>query len=115
MSTRKKRKSQKAEVRVPFPVFIANIVIVVMVLGLSYMWLCARCDALGKEIKHKESELSASVKRLVNEQEKWARLTSPANLERSIRSYGLNMVMPPERQIVRIVERGSDRDTLASM
>jgi len=114
MSARKKRKTKKAQVQVPFPVLIANIVIVVMVLGLSYMWLCARCDSLGKEIKRKESQLTASAKRLANEQDKWSLLTSPGNLERTIRAHRLMMIMPQEKQIVRVSYRkDSDKAKLA--
>ncbi len=71
-------------------------------LGLSYMWLCARCDALGKDIKRKEAELTFAQKRLVNEQDRWSYTTSPANLERAIKKHRLDMVMPREKQIVRV-------------
>ena len=55
----------------------------VTVLGLSYMWLCSQCDALGKDIKGKEKELAEAQKRLVSEQDRWSYITSPANLERA--------------------------------
>jgi hypothetical protein len=99
---RKKKKMKKNQVQVPFPVLLANILVLVAVLGLSYMWLCSRCDALGKEIKRKEAELTAAQKRLVNEQDRWSGITSPANLERAIKKHGLKMVMPSEEQIVRV-------------
>lgn len=99
---RKKKKMKKNQVQVPFPVMLANILVMVAVLGLSYMWLCARCDALGKEIKSLEDKLVKSQKRLVNEQDRWSGLTSPANLELAIKNHGLKMVMPDEDQIVRV-------------
>ena len=99
---RKKKKMKKNQVQVPFPVLLANILVLVAVLGLSYMWLCSRCDALGKEIKRKEAELTAAQKRLVNEQDRWSGITSPANLERAIKKHGLKMTMPSEEQIVRV-------------
>jgi len=102
MSRHKKRMMKQAEVQVPFPVLISYILIVIVVLGLSYMWLCSRCDALGKEIKQKEHELTESAKRLADEQSKWSLLTSPENLEYAIKVHRLNMVMPKEEQIVRI-------------
>jgi len=97
-----RKKTQKNQVQVPFPVLLANVLVLVAVLGLSYMWLCSRCDALGKEIKRTEAELLASNKRLVNEQDRWSGITSPANLERAIRKHGLAMSMPRESQIVRV-------------
>ena len=97
---RKKKKMKKNQVQVPFPVLLANVLVLVAVLGLSYMWLCSRCDALGKEIKRMETVLTDVQKRLVNEQDRWSSITSPANLERAIEKHGLKMVMPSEEQIV---------------
>ena len=68
MATKRKKKTMKKnQVKVPFPVLLANVLVLVAVLGLSYMWLCSRCDALGKDIKRKEAELAAAQKRLVGE------------------------------------------------
>ena len=97
-----KKKMKKNQVQVPFPVLLANVLVLVAVLGLSYMWLCSRCDALGKEIRGKEAELVAAQKRLVNEQDRWSGITSPANLERAIGKYDLAMIMPRETQVVRV-------------
>lgn len=102
MATRKKKMMKKNQVQVPFPVLLANILVLVAVLGLSYMWLCSRCDALGKEIKQQEAELASAQKRLVNEQDRWSSVTSPANLQRAIRKHQLGMIMPREKQIVRV-------------
>jgi len=99
---RKKKKMKKNQVQVPFPVLLANVLVLVAVLGLSYMWLCSRCDALGKDIKRKEAELASAQKRLVSEQDRWSYITSPANLERAIKKHKLNMLMPREAQIVRV-------------
>ncbi len=104
MATKRKisRKKKKNQVQVPFPVVLANVLVLVAVLGLSYMWLCARCDALGREIKGKEAELAAAQKRHNNEQERWSIMTSPSNLRRAMRKYGLDMQMPKESQIVKV-------------
>lgn len=97
-----KTKSKKKQARVPFPSMLAYMLVAVTVLGLSYVWVCTRCDALGKEIKRKEAELAAAQKRLVNEQDRWSSITSPANLERAIRKHRLAMTMPKENQVVRV-------------
>jgi hypothetical protein len=99
---RKKKKMKKNQVQVPFPVVLANVLVLVAVLGLSYMWLCSRCDALGKEIKRKEAQLTAAQKRLVSEQDRWSGITSPGNLERAIRKYKLKMTMPKVAQVVKV-------------
>lgn len=99
---RKTTKKKKNQVQVPFPVLLANVLVLVAVLGLSYMWLCSRCDALGKDIKNKEAELASAQKRLVSEQDRWSSITSPANLERAIRKHKLTMIMPRENQVMRV-------------
>jgi hypothetical protein len=93
---------KKNQVKVPFPMMLATVLVVVAVLGLSYMWIDARCNSLGREIKKKELSLAMARKLLVSEQDRWSNLTSPINLERAIRKYHLGMSMPQEFQIVRI-------------
>ncbi|WP_372796624.1 hypothetical protein [Pontiella sp.] len=100
--TSKKKKMKKNQVQVPFPVLLANVLVLVAVMGLSYMWLCSRCDALGKEIKSREAELAAAQKRLVNEQDRWSTITSPANLERAIKRHRLGMAMPENSRVVEV-------------
>ena len=97
-----RKKTKKNHVQVPFPVVLANVLVLVAVLGLSYMWLCSMCDALGREIKDKERDLSKAHKRLAIEQDLWSSKTSPLNLQRAIRRHGLNMAMPREQQVVKV-------------
>lgn len=98
----KKNNLKRNQARVPFPSLLAGILVIFVVLGLSYVWVDTRCHALGKDIKRKEAELISSKKRLVNEQDRWSSITSPANLERAIRKHRLGMAMPRESQVVRI-------------
>lgn len=113
--TRKDNRTNKANngVRVPFPMMLANVLVAVAVLGLSYMWLNARCDALGREIKAAELELAKAQKQARTEQERWATLTNPSNLRAAIKRFDLNMSMPRESQIVKL-ERRSERTTTAT-
>ena len=98
----KKKQMKKQQARVPFPVLLANVLVLVAVLGLSYMWLCSRCDALGREIKAKERELVTAQKRLVNEQDRWSTITSPQNLRDAIKRHGLAMTMPEDGRVVKV-------------
>ncbi len=93
---------KKNQAKLPFPALLANVLVLVAVLGLSYMWLCSRCDALGKEIKRKEGDLAAAQKRLTTEQDLWSGMTSPGNLERAIKRHRLNMSLPSDRRIVKV-------------
>ena len=101
-TSKKRKQTKKQQVQVPFPVVLANVLVLVAVLGLSYMWLCSRCHALGKEIKVKERELRDANKRLSQEQGRWTKITSYNNLERAIKEHGLGMAMPDERRVVKI-------------
>jgi len=102
MKKRQKARSQKTQVRIPFPVVLANILVFVAVFGLSYVWLCARCDTLGQEIKRLETEQRETRRRMTNEQDRWSNLLTPANLDRALKRHNLAMRLPNEQQIVRV-------------
>ena len=95
---------KKRQARVPFPVLLANVLVLVAVLGLSYMWLCSRCDALGSDIKGKERKLISARKRLVNEQDRWSAVKAPQNIIGAIERHGLAMKMHHSSQIVEVGE-----------
>ena len=93
--TRKNDRTNKVnEAGVPFPKMLANVLVAVAVLGLSYMWLNARCDALGREIKAAELELAKAQKQARTEQERWATSTNPSNLRAARKRFDLKMSMP---------------------
>ena len=110
-----RKKTKKNQVQVPFPVVLANVLVLVAVLGLSYMWLCSRCDALGREIKNKEAELAEAKKRFINEQDRWSSITSPLNLKRALRKHGLDMTMPEQKQVMKVGRWDWDASTTAAM
>lgn len=102
MKNRQGVRSRKAQVRIPFPVVLANILVFVAVFGLSYVWLCARCDTLGQEIKRLETVQRETRRRMINEQDRWSNLLAPANLDRALKRHNLAMQLPDEQQIVRV-------------
>lgn len=101
-TTKRRKQAKKQQVQVPFPMVLANVLVLVAVLGLSYMWLCSRCHALGKQIKVKERELRDANKRLSQEQDRWTKITSYNNLERAIKKHRLGMAMPDGSRVVKI-------------
>lgn len=102
MKKTQRRRSHKAQVRIPFPVVLANILVFVAVFGLSYVWLCAQCDTLGREIKQLEAVQRDTRRRLNNEQDRWSNLLAPGNLERALKRHNLAMRLPDDHQIVRV-------------
>ena len=80
---------------------------------LSYLWLCGKCDAMGSQIKERESELENLNRRVLTEEFKWARMKSPGNMRQYLRQHGLIMDWPDEARILRVpirVRRGFDQD-----
>ncbi|QHI67965.1 FtsB/FtsL family cell division protein [Tichowtungia aerotolerans] len=102
MKKKQKRKSRKAEVRIPFPNVLAMVLVCVMAFGLSYVWLCARCDTLGTEIKRLETERRTVRQQAISEQDRWSNMLAPANFERALKHHRLAMKLPDERQVVRV-------------
>ncbi len=111
MKKKLRKKSRKAEVRIPFPNMLAVFLVCVTVLGLSYVWFSARCNSLGTEITKLESTYRAACRAADIEQERWANMLAPANFERALKHHKLAMTLPGERQIVR-VRRGSNGEIL---
>ena len=107
MKKKQRRKSRKAEVRIPFPNMLASLLVCMTVFGLSYVWFSARCNSLGTEITRLESKYRTACRAADIEQERWANMLAPANFDRALKRHKLAMTLPGERQIVR-VRRGSD-------
>jgi len=102
MKKSQRKRSYKAQVRIPFPVVLANLLVFVAVFGLSYVWLCARCETLGQEIRRLEAVQRDTRRRLNNEQDRWSNLQAPGNLERALKRHNLAMRLPDDHQIVRV-------------
>ena len=72
---RRKRKNKRLN-NSSFPVPFAGVVVLVSVLGLSYVWLVGQCEAIGKDLKSLEKEQSALEKKYLNEEYRWTRMKS---------------------------------------
>ena len=89
-----------------FPAPLAACLVLAAVIALSYLWLCGRCENLGREIKDLERELAAIEVRVQSEEYKWTNLTSPRRFELILRRHGLNMSWPEEGRVVRLRASG---------
>lgn len=76
------------------------ILVVGLIVGAVYMHINNKCVSLGREITLQEKQILKISKQLVIENERWATLTAPRNLERTIYRHDLNMVMPESAQII---------------
>ena len=100
---RRRKKNKKKNVRaVGFPSPLAAILVSVGLLSLVHLWLCGRCEALGKEITTLEKRKIEAHRRALNEQYKWSNMKSPQNMERLLKRHHLEMRLPNESFVVRV-------------
>jgi hypothetical protein len=85
-----------------FPTVLAGILLMATGTALGYLWLCGRCEDLGRRIKALEQQKVALERRVVNEEYKWSNMTSPQNMEKLLQAHKLEMVWPSEKNVVRI-------------
>jgi cell division protein FtsB len=109
--SRKKKQQKKQSQGDIFPAPLAAILLLAAVLSLTYVWLCGRCDALGRDIKALEQECEEIRRRRLNEEYKWANMRSPRNIERALREHNLDMDWPDRRCIITLSSAFCEMDT----
>lgn len=90
-----------------FPLPVAGILMVLVVMLLLYVWLDARVQALGTRIKTLEQQQAEIQKRYDTELWKWETLKSPSHIEKMLSRNKIVMVWPAEANIVRLQEPDS--------
>jgi len=98
---RRNRKRARRE-GVAFPVPFVGIIVLVVSLGLVYVWLDCQCNALGKAIKTLEIEQQDLQKKAGRAQFRWAQLKSPQNLDAVLARYSMEMHVPQWNQVVKL-------------
>ena len=83
---------------------------IVACLALCYLWICGRCEALGREIKELERTHGEAVQRLGMEQAKWARMYTLDGVKTALRRFDTEMKLPRRDQIVYIRRIRLDED-----
>ena len=91
-----------------FPSILALVLLGATALALGYLWICGRCDDLGRRLKDLEQQRLAMQRRIVNEEYKWSNMTSPQNMEKLLQVHGLAMTWPTEKSVVRIHRSSTD-------
>lgn len=87
-----------------FPLPVAGVLMILVVLLLLYVWLDARVQALGIRIKTLEQQQAEIQKDYDTELWKWETLKSPGNIEKILNKNKIVMVWPVEANIVRLQE-----------
>ena len=113
MSRNKNRKND--EPRHVFPAPLAGILAVAVTLSLGYLWLCGRCDAMGRDIKKLEQRKVELQRKIENEEYKWSNMTSPQNMASLLKAHNLEMTWPGEGSIIRMQRSGRDMESDAQV
>jgi hypothetical protein len=109
---RGKRNRKKHEVRVSFPCPLAAILLTVATLSLAYLWLCGRCDAMGKDLTALEERKEEVRRRVLNEEFKWTNLKAPRSMRVLLQKHNLVMMLPGEEKVVRVKASVWDMHTM---
>ena len=96
------RKKHRVSIKGIVPIPIIIIVVLLPAVFLGYLSLGSRCEALGKELKALDVEISDLKRKCANEEERWMRMKSPFELEKALRRWHLQMTWPDDQQVVRL-------------
>lgn len=98
---RRNRKRTKRE-GIVFPVPFVGIFVLLVSLGLVYVWLDCQCDAFGRAIRLLEIERRDLQKKSGLAQYRWTQLKSPRSLDDALARYDMSMGTPQWDQIVKL-------------
>lgn len=84
------------------PGWLVVLVVSAAGLGFSYLWLDARCTALGQRIKDLEKKRVEVRRQVVHEEYKWSNLTTFENITRLLKKHQLEMEWPKQQDVVRL-------------
>jgi len=95
-------RSRRPGVRSIFPGTLFGVLLMLTIFALGYLYLCGRCDALGKKINQLEKTRENLRREIVNEEFKWSNMTSPESMEKLLKKHELIMTWPSEDSVVRL-------------
>ena len=114
---RNRNRNYRKQVRTRLlPGWLVMIVVGAACFGFTYLWLGARCDALGRRIKTLEKDRVEARRQVVHEEFKWSNLTTFENITRLLKKHQLEMEWPKQADVVRLrrPERSPEDPAMAS-
>lgn len=70
--------------------------------GIFYLLLCSRTEALARQIKTEEHDLEQLRRRVAAEEVRWNDMIGPRSLRAALKTHNLNMNLPRHDQVVHI-------------
>lgn len=84
------------------PATFSLLMVLVFGVGLSYLWLSSRTEALARQIKLEEQGLEDLRRQVAAEEVRWNDLIGPRNLRRALARHQLTMDWPDPDQVIHI-------------
>jgi len=84
------------------PATFSLLMVLVFGVGLSYLWLCSRTEALARQIKIEEQGLEDLRRQVAAEEVRWNDLVGPRNLRNALKKQNLTMNWPEPHQVIHI-------------
>lgn len=106
---KKRNRNKKRTARgisIPYPGPLLSILIATAVVSLVYLWICGRCESLGREIGELESVRTELSQQLNLEKSRWARHESMEGIIRGLARWDIRMSLPEAARVV-VVRRRS--------
>ena len=98
----------------PIPLPLAGVLSLAVILAIVYVWLQARCEELGRQVRALEKLQTELQKKLAYEEYRWARMRSPEGVAAALARHRIAMDWPRPDQIVYLPEgEGSERGRVA--
>ena len=84
------------------PATFSLLMVLVFGVGLSYLWLCSRTEALARQINVEEQGLEDLRRQVAAEEVRWNDLVGPRNLRKALKEQNLTMNWPEPDQVIHI-------------
>lgn len=97
-------KKKRVSIKGVVPVHIVVAVVLLPAVIVGCLSLGSRCEAIGKELKALDSEITELKRKCANEEERWMWMKSPAELDKALRRWHLQMTWPDEQKVVRLTQ-----------
>jgi hypothetical protein len=84
----------------PVPKPLAFVLLLALVLTLSYLWLCGRCDEMARDVKKLELKGETLHRAVLTEEYKWTTMRSEKRIREALARFGIQMDWPANRAVI---------------
>jgi cell division protein FtsL len=96
------RKKSGRRMSIPYPGPLLSILIFAAAVSLGYLWICGRCEVLGRDIGELERERRDLSQQLNLEKARWARNETMDGILRGLARWDIQMSLPDPARVVMV-------------